>query len=444
MPADSNQPDTQAPESAGRRRAAFGFIYVSAVACAMSIGIMVPVLPSLLKLFTGGDTASASEWNVMFTACGGFMGFLAGPVLGLLSDRFGRRPVLLISLSGLGLDFLFMAFAPSLAWLFLGRLISGATSGVFSTANAYVADVTPPERRARAFGWMSSAFTVGFLAGPAIGGMLGNFNLRLPFMAAAALTLCNAVYGMLILPESLAPSLRAKSFDRRRANPLGSLRLLRSHHELLPLATVGFLFQLANMVWPSVFVLYTSYRYHWTPGETGLIMMAGSSLGVLVQSFLVGPIVRNYGERTALAGGVTAAMLQMAWNSLAPTGRLYLCAMPLGALTNLLMPGLQGLMTRLVGPSEQGQLQGANQSLMGIASVIGPILFGLSFSWAVRHPALHIPGLPMMLASAIMALALVLAIWAGKEAARRSREVSAGDDAPPPVELGVVSGEGRP
>src|SRR5580698_4725649 len=177
--------DAKLPPAAKGRRAAFGFIFVSAIASAVSIGIMVPILPNLLKQFTGGDTASASEWNVLFSACGGAMSFMAGPVLGLLSDRLGRRPVLLISMFGLGLDFLFMAFAPSLAWLFVGRLISGATSGVFSTANAYVADITPPDRRARAFGWMGAAFSIGFLAGPAIGGVLGEYSLRAPFMAAA-------------------------------------------------------------------------------------------------------------------------------------------------------------------------------------------------------------------------------------------------------------------
>jgi DHA1 family tetracycline resistance protein-like MFS transporter len=414
---------TNAPaaQPSGGRRAAFGFIYVSAIACAMSIGIMVPVLPSLLKQFTHGDTASASEWNVTFAVFGGLMGFLAGPVLGLLSDRFGRRPVLLVSLTGLGIDFLFMAFAPSLNWLFVGRLISGATSGVFSTANAYVADVTPPEKRARIFGWMGSAFTVGFLAGPAIGGLLGNANLRLPFMAAAALTLANALYGIFILPESLSPSLRATHFRWRRANPLGSLKLLRSHHELLPLASVGFLIQLANMVWPNVFVLYTAYRYHWTPGETGFIMMAGSAIGVCVQSFLVGPVVARFGERGALAIGVAAPILGMAWISFAPNGALYVLAMPVNSLSGLAIPGLQGLMTRLVGPTEQGQLQGANQSLMGIASVVGPLIFGLSFAWAVRHAELHIPGLPMMCASAIMACCLALALWAGRQAVARAR-----------------------
>jgi DHA1 family tetracycline resistance protein-like MFS transporter len=408
-----------APPSEGRSRAAFGFIYVSAVACSISIGIMVPVLPSLLKQFNGGDTASASEWNVLFAVCGGAMGFLAGPILGMLSDRFGRRPVLLVSLSGLGVDFLFMAFAPSLMWLFVGRLVSGATSGVFSTANAYVADVTPPEKRARAFGWMGSAFTVGFLAGPAIGGLLGNVNLRLPFMAAAALTLVNALYGMLVVPESLSLSHRARHFDVRRANPLGSLKLLRSHHELWPLASVGFLIQLANMVWPSVFVLYTGYRYHWTPGETGLIMMVGSVMGVGVQSFLVGPVVARFGERGSLAAGIAASAIGMAWGGFATSSVLYFCAMPINALSGLAVPGLQGLMTRLVGPREQGQLQGANQSLMGIASVVGPLLFGLSFAWAVRHPGLKIPGTPLLCASTIMAGCLALALWAARDAARR-------------------------
>lgn len=404
----------------GGGRAAFGFIFVSAVASAMSIGIMVPILPNLLKQFSGGDTATAAEWNVTFAVAGGLMSFFAGPILGLLSDRWGRRPVLLISLTGFGIDFLFMAFAPSLWWLFLGRLISGATSGIFSTANAYVADVTAPENRARAFGWMGSAFSFGFLAGPAIGGMLGNYNLRLPFMAAAALTLVNAFYGLLVLPESLPESRRATSFHWRRANPLGSLALLRSHHELLPLAGVGFLNQLANMVWPSVFVLYTGYRYHWTPGTTGFVMMGGSVLGIVVQSFLVGPAVKRFGERGCMLAGATSAALALFWYSLAPTGLIYLIGMPLSALWGLLIPGLQGLMTRRVGAHEQGQLQGANQVLIGTSSVIGPLLYGLSFAWAIRHPEYSFSGLPMFLASMTMVACFALAVWAGRRARRRT------------------------
>ena len=398
------------------RKAAFGFIFVSAVACAMSIGIMVPVLPNLLKQFNSGDTANAADWGVTFNVFGGLMSFFAGPILGLLSDRFGRRPVLLLSISGLGLDFLFMAFAPTLSWLFLGRLISGATSGVFSTANAYVADVTPPDKRARAFGWMGAAFSVGFLAGPAIGGLLGDINLRLPFLVAAALALLNALYGWLVVPESLPEAKRTTAFRWRQANPLGSLTLLRSHHELLPLASVGFLNQLANMVWPSVFVFYAGYRFGWGPGMTGMFMAGFSVVGVTVQSFVVGPFVRRFGERACLIVGASAPIIGLAWIAYAPNGWLYLIGVPFNAFWQLLVPGLQGLMTRRVGPSEQGQLQGANQSLAGMASVVGPLLYGLSFAWAVRHPQWHVPGLPFLLASLTMAACLTIAILAGRAA----------------------------
>jgi DHA1 family tetracycline resistance protein-like MFS transporter len=407
---------SEATPGSGGLRAAFGFILVSAVVSAVSIGIMVPVLPTLLEQLNGGDTASAADWGVTFNVCGGMMGFFAGPILGSLSDRFGRRPVLLVSIGGLGLDFLFMAFAPTLGWLFVGRLISGATSGVFSTANAYVADVTPQDDRARAFGWMGAAFSIGFLAGPAIGGALGEIDLRLPFLGAAALTLVNALYGLLMIPESLPPGERTTAFHLRRANPLASLRLLRSHHELLPLASVGFLNQLATMVWPSVFVFYVGYRFHWTPGVTGVVMAAMSVVGVSVQSFVVGPFVRRFGERACLITGAALPILGLAWMAHAPNGWMYLIGVPFNAFWHLLVPGLQGLMTRRVGPSEQGQLQGANQSTMGIASVAGPLLFGLSFAWAVRHPEWDVPGLPFLLASLTMAACLGIAIWAGRSA----------------------------
>ena len=396
--------------AAPRRNAAFGFIFVSAVTSAMSIGIMVPILPNLLRQFTGGDTASAAEWNVVFATCGGAMSFLAGPILGMMADRWGRRPVLLVCLGGLGLDFLFMAFAPSLAWLLVGRLISGATSGVFSTANAYVADVTTPEKRAQAFGWMGAAFNVGFLAGPALGGMLGSINLRLPFMAAAALTLANALYGLLVLPESLPPERRVARFAPAKANPLGSLRLLRSKVGLPGLAGIYFLNQLAQMVWPSIFVLYIGYRYGWSPATVGFVMMAGGVMGIAVQSFLVRPVIRRFGEQGAMVAGAFASLVAFCWYGLAPNGLAYLACMPISCLAGLMNPGLQGLMTRLVGVDEQGQLQGANQSMAGLSSVIGPSLFGLTFAWAVRHPTAGLPGLPMLIAAVITAGCVVLGL----------------------------------
>ncbi|WP_340646647.1 TCR/Tet family MFS transporter [Phenylobacterium sp.] len=395
----------------GRRRAAFGFIFASALANTVSFGLMIPILPNLIKQFVGGDTAQASEWAVVFAVTWGVIQFFCGPILGLMSDRWGRRPVLLISLFGLGCDFLLMAWAPNLAWLFIGRIISGATAATFSTANAYVADVTPPEQRAQAFGWMGSAFSFGFLVGPAIGGLLGEIDLRLPFLAASALTLLNWLYGLLILPESLPLERRATTFDWRRANPLGSLKLLRSHRALLGLAVITFLNQLANLVWPSIIVLYMGYRFGWSTFQVGLSLMAGGLMGILVQSFLVGPVVRRVGERGALLLGAGFSTLSFLWVGLAPNGWVYILGMPLGALSGFLIPGLQGLMTRRVAPHEQGQLQGANQSLNGVASVLGPLIFGLTFAWSVRHAEVFpLTGLAMLIAGGMMLIGFILAL----------------------------------
>ncbi len=406
------------------RKAAFGFIFASAAMNAISFGIMIPVLPNLIKQLAGGDTASASEINVVFAVTWGVMQFFCGPVLGMLSDRIGRRPVLLISFGGLAVDFLFMAFAPTLAWLFIGRVINGMTAASFSTANAYVADVTPPQERAKTFGLMGSAFSFGFLFGPVMGGFLagpfvhqylGDFALRVPFLVAAALTAINWVYGLLILPESLPPERRLTAFNWKRANPVGSLGFLKAHEGgLLGLATTGFLFQLAHTVLPSIFVLYAGYRYHWGTDLVGLTLMATGILGMLVQTLLVGPVVARIGERGALLLGAAGGAAGFALYGFAPTGWAYVAAAPVFALVNFLQPGLQGLMTRRVGPQEQGQLQGANQSLQGIASIIGPVVFGETFAWAVRHDAtLHLPGLPIYVASSLLVCAFLLAVRVG-------------------------------
>ncbi len=409
----------RAPSASGgdgkRWAGAFRFIFAAAVINAVSFGIMIPVLPNLIKEFTGGDTAAASEWNVLFGAVWGVMQLFCGPILGMMSDRYGRRPILLVSLGGLAIDFLFMALAPSLMWLFVGRVINGLTAASFSTANAYVADVTPPDKRAKAYGWMGSAFSFGFLVGPALGGFLGDIDLRLPFFVAAALTTVNWLYGFFILPESLPPEKRVAKFDWKRANPVGSLSFLRSHNELLGLASIGFLFQLAHTVLPAIFVLYTGYRYGWTPGFMGLTMMATGLAGVIVQTLLVGPVVARIGERGALLLGAAAGAAGFAIYGMAQTGWAYMLGVPVFALMNFLMPGLQGLMTRRVAPSAQGQLQGANQALQGIASVIGPIVFGMTFAWSIRHDGvMHQPGLAIYLASVLLVAALLLSLRVGR------------------------------
>lgn len=405
----------EAAPTGGRRAAAFGFIFVTATMNSLSFGLMIPVLPNLIKHFTGGDTAAASEWNVLFATVWGSMQFVISPVLGLLSDRFGRRPVMLISIFGLGIDFLVMAFAPTLGWLFVGRVLNGLTSASFSTANAYVADITPPERRARNFGLIGSAFNFGFLIGPAVGGYLADINLRLPFLVAAGLTLTNAVYGLLILPESLPPERRATEFHWAKANPVGSLRFLVFHRDLFGLGAIGFLFQLSQAVLPAIFVLYTGYRYHWTPGLMGLTMMAGGAAGVVVQTLLVGPVVRRIGERGAVILGAACGALGFAVYGLAPTGPLYMIGVPIFAMGSFLQPGLLGLMSRRVAPNEQGQLQGATQSLQGVSSILGPIIYGLVFAWSVHHDAsLHLPGLAVLIAAGLMGVNTLLAVSVAK------------------------------
>lgn len=396
----------------GKRQAALGFIFITAILDVLSLGVMIPVLPNLVKAFGGGDTATAADWNVLFATTWGVMQFICSPILGLMSDRFGRRPVILTSIFGLGVDFLFMAFAPNLWWLFVGRVFNGMTAASFSTAGAYVADVTTPENRAKGFGLMGAAFGIGFTFGPALGGWLWNVDHRAPFLVCAALALCNWLYGFFVLPESLPPERRQPRFDWKKANPLGSLQLLRRHPGLLGLAGVGFLFQLAHNVLPSVFVLYMGFRYNWGPDTVGLTLMASGISGVIIQGLVVGPAVRKLGERGALMVGLFSGFAGFTIYALAPTGLLYLCGLPIFAFSGLIQPGLQGLMTRRVAPNEQGQLQGANATLMGIASMIGPSLFLLPFAFAVRHDAtLHLPGLPVLIAACLMLLATLLA-WA--------------------------------
>jgi DHA1 family tetracycline resistance protein-like MFS transporter len=401
----------QSDRSAGPRAATLGFIFASALLNAVSFGIMIPILPNLIKQFVHNDTASASEWNVLFSTTWGAMQFLSGPVLGMLSDRYGRRPVLLISIFGLFVDFMFMAFAPTLLWLYVGRIFNGVTSASFSTANAYVADITPPERRARNFGLIGSAFGFGFVIGPTLGGVLGEISLRLPFMVAAGLCLLNGLYGLLVLPESLGRDRRTASLNWARTLPIVSLGFFRERGELISLATVGFLFQLAQTVLPTIFVLYTGYRYGWTPAILGLTMMATGVCQIAVQVFLVGPAVNRVGERGAVLIGAGVGACGFLVFALASRPWMYVAAIPVFAVIGLIQPGLQGLMTRRVGPQFQGQLQGANQSLQGIASIAGPPLFGLTFAWAVRHDqALHMPGLPILISAGLLSLAFLLSL----------------------------------
>jgi DHA1 family tetracycline resistance protein-like MFS transporter len=411
MGVDEDDPMTDpSPETSGRRKAAVGFIFATALMDILALGIMIPVLPNLVKKFAGGDTALASQYALLFSVTWGVMQFVFGPVMGMLSDRFGRRPVLLISIFGLGVDYLFMALAPTLAWLYVGRVINGLTSASFSTANAYIADVTKPEERAEAYGLIGAAFGVGFILGPGLGGFLGQVDLRLPFYFSAALALVNWLYGFFILPESLAPALRTRTLNWRKAIPAaGAVALFRSRRDLLSLAGVYQLFQLANNVFPSIFVLFVGFRFGWGPRDAGLMLMATGLLSVAVQMLLVGRVVRALGERGALLIGLVSAGAAFLVYAAAPTGLWFSLGIPTGALSGLIGPGLQGLMTRRVGPSEQGQLQGANSAMTGLSAIIGPVIYLSTLAFAVRHVGETPIGLPIFIAAGLTGGALVLA-----------------------------------
>jgi MFS transporter, DHA1 family, tetracycline resistance protein len=393
-------------------RAAFAFIFITVLLDMLALGVIVPVLPALVVAFRGGDTAMGASIYGVFATVWAAMQFICSPILGSLSDRFGRRKVILLSNLGLGLDYLLMAVAPSLWWLFVGRVISGITSSSFGTASAYIADVTPPDDRAKKFGMLGVAFGVGFIVGPPIGGLLGAIDLRAPFWGAAALSLANAAYGFFILPESLPPD-RRSAFRWRCANPVGSLQLLRSRPQLLALGSAGFLSMLAHDSLPVTFVLYTTYLYNWDQRTIGLVLAAVGAMSIVVQGGLVGRLVAALGERRALASGFASGAAAMIVYGLAPTGRIFVAGVALTALYGLAGPSLQSLMTRRVGSAEQGQLQGAVGSLNGIANMIAPVLFTQVFALAIgplQHR--HVPGAPFLLAALFLMSALIVGLSA--------------------------------
>jgi len=337
------------------------------------------------------------------------MQFVFSPVLGSLSDRFGRRSVILLSCLGLGLDYVFMALAPSLGWLFVGRLISGITAASFSTSLAYVADVTPPERRAASFGLMGAAFGMGFVLGPAVGGLLGGLSPRAPFWVSAVLALVNALYGWFVLPESLSHEHRRR-FEWRRANPVGALALLGTRRGLIGLVTIYGLYMLAHQVLQSTFVLYTEHRYHWDARTVGLLLAAVGACTIVVQGALVRPAVARLGERRTLLMGLTGGALGFLGYAIAGNGGAMMATVPVFGVMFFTGPPLQGLMAHKVQPNEYGLLQGTNASIMGIAGIIGPVLFTQVYAYSLQpHHGLYVPGAPFFLGSALMATAFVVA-----------------------------------
>ena len=403
---NSPAPDTAAPTS----RAAMTFIIITVLLDFLAFGIIAPVLPDLIKSFEGGNIARASDMVGYFGLIWNLMQFLFLPVLGAWSDRFGRRRVILISCLGLGLDYIFMALAPSLKWLFVGRLISGITASNVSTAFAYITDISAPSDRAKRFGMLGASFGVGFVIGPAVGGLLGQYNLRAPFWAAAALSLINFLYGLFVLPESLPPDKRAKS-AWHMANPLGSLTLLRSHPELAGLSLVVILYYTAHQALQNVWVLYTEFRYGWNQRSIGLSLAVVGVCTIIVSGTLVGPYVKKIGERFSLASGLFYGCLGFLGFAAAARGWEALAAIPLIALWGVAGPAMQSLMSQKVDASSQGKLQGAINSLRALTGMVGPVLFTQVFSLAIsKNARVHLPGAPYYLAALLLLAALATSL----------------------------------
>jgi DHA1 family tetracycline resistance protein-like MFS transporter len=356
----------------------------------------------------GGNQASGAEMFGIFGTVWAVMQFGFSPLLGSLSDRFGRRPIVLLSNFGLGVDYLVMALAPTLGWLFVGRVVSGITSASVPTAMAYIADVTDPKKRAEAFGMVSAAFGLGFVLGPALGGVLGNVSPRLPFWVAGGMSLLNALYGLFVLPESLSKECRGV-FSWKQANPLGSLTLLRRHRELFGMGCVLLLSYLTQQSLVNTWVLYTDYRYQWSARAVGLSLALVGVGSVIVGALLVRPLVKWLGQRSTLLWGLGIGWVGFAIFGLAPRGWLFLLGIPLMNLWGLAGPTAQGLMSVHVTPQEQGQLQGAVQCIRGLTALIGPGLFTFVFAAAIRPGRIHLPGAPFLLAAGILLSALPVA-----------------------------------
>ncbi|GBF05554.1 arabinose efflux permease family protein [Deinococcus aerius] len=395
--------------TSARRPAALAFILLTVLLDVMGIGLIIPVFPLLVTDLAHSPTAGAQMVGV-FTAVYAVMQFICAPILGALSDRYGRRPVILASLTGMGLDYLLLTVAPNLWWLFVGRVIAGMTGASITVANAYLADVTPPEGRARSFGLLGATFGVGFILGPALGGVLGDVSLRLPFLVAAGLALLNALYGFFVLPESLSPENRGARPGRGVLNPLAPLGALARYPLVRNLAAAFVLIGMAQQVIFTTWVLFTERVLGWTPAQNGVALAVVGLLSVVVQAGLVGTAMRVLGERGAILTGLLIGVVQYVLLGAARSGEMLYASIVIGSLAGIAGPAIQGLISRTVDPGEQGRVQGALTSVNSLVAIVGPLLATTVFAYFTRPGnTLHEPGAAFYMAALFSLLGTVVA-----------------------------------
>lgn len=399
------------------RKAALAFIFITVLIDVIAFGVIIPVLPHLVQQFVGGDTSVAAYWTGVFAFAFSLVQFFSAPIQGALSDRYGRRPVILLSCLGLGLDFVLMALAPSLGWLFVGRIISAVTSASFTTANAYIADVVPAERRAKSYGMIGAAFGLGFIVGPLIGGVLGDIDHRLPFWCAASLALLNFLYGLFVLPESHPLERRSKAFDWKHAKPMGGVKMLREYPHIWGLVAVVFLANFAHYVYPSTFVLFADAAYGWKEKQAGYVLAVVGVLSVIVNVMVVGRMVKALGERRAMMLGLACGTAGFVVYGLAGSGWLFLLGLPISALWAVAAPATMALVTQQVPADVQGRIQGSLSSLVSLAGIFAPALFAGAFGFFIGPGApVRLPGVSFLLAALLLGIAALVA-WRYTDAA---------------------------
>ncbi|MFT5336527.1 MAG: DHA1 family tetracycline resistance protein-like MFS transporter [Luteibaculaceae bacterium] len=382
-------------------KAAMGFIFITLLIDVIGLGIIIPVLPGLIMELTGSGLSEASTYGGLLLFIYAFFQFIFAPIIGALSDKYGRRPVLLASLLGFGLDYLVLALAPDMSWLIIGRIIAGILGASFTTASAYIADISPPEKRAQNFGMIGAAFGLGFIIGPVIGGLLGQYGTRIPFYAAAVLSLINALYGFFVLPESL-PKEKRRPFEIKRANPIGNLKQLRKSPILLGLSLSLLFLYIASHAVQSTWTYFTMYRFDWDEAMVGYSLGVVGILSALVQGGLIRWFIPKFGQKLSIYIGIgfyTVGLLLFAFATEGWMMLVFLIPYCLGGISG---PALQGIMAGQVKDNEQGELQGAMTSLMSLTSIIGPpLMTGVFAYFTSGNGPIHLPGAPMLIGTVL-------------------------------------------
>ena len=393
-----------------KKEAALGFIFITLLIDVTGLGIIIPVLPKLITQMIHGNLSLASEYGGWLTFMYAIMQFLFAPLIGNLSDKFGRRPVLLFSLLGFGIDYLFLAFAPTIGWLFIGRAIAGITGASFTTATAYIADISTPEKRAQNFGLVGVAFGIGFIVGPVLGGLLGHYGTKIPFFAAAGLSLLNCVYGFFVLPESLSKENR-RQFEWKRANPLGSLLFIKQYRNIIGLVIAFALLYIAGQATQSTWTYYTMYKFNWNEQSVGYSLgFVGLSIAI-VQGGLIRIIIPKLGQEKSVYIGLLMYCVGFTLFAFASSGWMMFAFMIPYALGGISGPSMQGLISTRVPANEQGEIQGALTSIMSATGILGPLMMTGLFAYFTREYAPFIfPGAPFLLGALLSVLSTYIAI----------------------------------